>query len=154
MIRSNVADVLRYGPASQPDESIFDHPFQWGSKRTGPDLARIGRKYPDLWHFRHLRNPRDVVPQSIMPDYPWLFSTSVDFAELPRKLAVMQSLGVPYLKTQVDSADEDARAQAKAIAKDLENQGAPPNMERTEVVALIAYLQALGQMGTQTRAAQ
>ena len=146
MIRPMASEVLRYGAASEARESMYDHPFQWGSKRTGPDLARIGGKYPDLWHFRHLRDPREVVQQSIMPVYTWLFSERTDMAVLPRKLDVMRHLGVPYTDDEVKNADIDAEKQAKEISENLKAQGGPAGTEHTEIIAVIAYLQALGKM--------
>ncbi len=146
MIRSMVSEVVRYGQPSSEDESMYDHPFQWGSKRTGPDLARVGKKYPEFWHYRHMLEPRDVVQQSIMPAYPWLFSAKTDFAILPRKIRAMRTLGVPYSAEEAEGAQEDARAQARVIASELQKQGSPSGAEDTEIVALIAYLQSLGQM--------
>lgn len=144
MIRQMSSDVLRYGPASTIEESMYDHPFQWGSKRTGPDLARIGSKYPDLWHFRHMIDPRTTTPESIMPSYPWLADHNTDFSVLRKKLSVMKTLGVPYDDAVVAGADEDAMKQAKTIAEGIAAQGGPAGIEKKEIVALIAYLQALG----------
>ena len=123
---------------------MYDHPFQWGSKRIGPDLARIGGKYPDLWHFRHLLNPRDVVTQSIMPEYKWLFEQKLDLKTIPRRFSVLQTLGVPYSDRQIESSIEDAQKEASLIAKTLEEQGGPKGMEDKEITALVAYLQTLG----------
>jgi cytochrome c oxidase cbb3-type subunit I/II len=145
-IRPLAAEVLRYGKPSTIEESMYDHPFQWGSKRTGPDLARVGKKYPDLWHFRHMMDPRSVTPNSIMPNYPWLMDNKTDFLSLRQKLSVMKSLGVPYTEEQVANADIQAEAQALSIAKGLQEQGAPAGLETKEVTALVAYLQALGQL--------
>jgi cytochrome c oxidase cbb3-type subunit I/II len=146
-IRTLTGDVLRYGEPSRLEESAYDHPFQWGSKRIGPDLARVGHKYPDLWHFRHMMNPREVTPKSIMPVYSWLADDRVDFDILGRKLSVMQTLGVPYGNYDIEHAADNARAQAKLIAEGLRAQGGPAGLEDREIVALIAYLQSLGQMG-------
>ena len=129
------------------EETMYDHPFQWGSKRIGPDLARVGKKYPDLWHFRHMNDPRSVTPNSIMPTYGWLFQGDIDFLILRKKLSIQRFLGTPYSETEVADADRMAEKQAKEIAVGLEAQGAAPGMERKEIVALIAYLQALGQKG-------
>lgn len=146
MIRQLPFDVLRYGEASTVEESMYDRPFQWGSKRTGPDLARVGNKYPNLWHYRHMNNPRDVVSMSIMPNYPWLLRNKTDFYSLRRKLSVMKYLGVPYAEDVVANADKDAEEQAKLIAEDLRAQGVvDEHLDQKEIVALIAYLQALGQ---------
>ena len=125
MIRPFQAETLRYGPYSRAGESVYDHPFQWGSKRTGPDLARVGGRYSDEWHRIHLTNPRDVVPESNMPAYPWLEKNLVDAAGMTPRLAAMKKLGVPY-------SDEE-------IAK-----GAEEVKGKTELDAVIAYLQVLG----------
>ena len=145
-IRPMTSELLRYGKPSTAEESQYDHPFQWGSKRIGPDLARVGGKYPDLWHFRHMADPREVTPNSIMPAYPWLFTDKTDFAILPKKLAVMKTLGVPYSDREVEGADLSARTQAKAMAAQMEAQGTPKNTEDKEITALVAYLQRLGHM--------
>lgn len=144
MIRPMDAEAIRYGAPSEVEESKYDHPFQWGSKRTGPDLARLGGKYPDMWHFRHMIDPREVTPGSIMPAYPWLAKDKTDFDILSKKLAVMKSLGVPYSDTEVQNASELARRQAKDIATGLEAQGVPAGSEDRELIALVAYLQRLG----------
>lgn len=144
MIRHNSWEVLRYGPASKIEDSQFDRPHQWGSKRTGPDLARLGGKYPDLWHYRHMLDPRSVVEQSIMPAYPWLFDKKTDFDILPKKFAVMKSLGVPYTDEDVKNAAASARAQAKKIAEGLDKDSGLSKLEERQIVALIAYLQKLG----------
>lgn len=151
MIRQLPFDVLRYGEASRPEDSMWDHPFQWGSKRTGPDLARSGGKYPDIWHYRHLWEPRDVIAQSIMPAYPWLFRQNVDFAGLGGKLRALRRVGVPYSDGEIASAEADARAHAREIATRLASDGIPPGTESKEIVALIAYLQSLGKMAPSTR---
>ena len=146
MIRKLSFDVLRFGEPSTVEESMYDRPFQWGSKRTGPDLARLGKKYPNLWHYRHMLNPRDVVQGSIMPNYPWLAEKSTDFYSLRRKLSVMKKLGVPYEPEVVSEADKLAEKQAIEIAEDLRSQGVEGNrLEQKQIVALIAYLQSLGQ---------
>ena len=146
MIRKTVSDVLRYGPASTMEESRWDRPFQWGSKRTGPDLARLGGKYPDLWHFRHMRDPREVVPQSIMPNYVWLFKNQTNYKVLPRKIAAQRTLGVPYREEDVNFAEDQAREEARKIAAGLRAQGEAAVEEDREIIALIAYLQAMGKM--------
>ncbi len=145
-IRALSAEVLRYGKASTMEESMYDRPHQWGSKRTGPDLSRVGTKYPNLWHYRHMMDPRSITPQSIMPNYPWLAEKNVDFLLLRKKLSIMKNLGVPYSSQEVANADIDAEKQAKIISEDLKSQGVTENLERKEIVALIAYLQALGKM--------
>ncbi len=144
MIRSLKEDVLRYGKASLPEESMYDRPFQWGSKRTGPDLARIGGKYPDLWHYRHMLDPRSVSPNSIMPVYTWLFDQKTDFSILEKKFAVMKMLGVPYTDADVTGAPEAARAQAVKIAEALAADSPVKGLENREIIALIAYMQRLG----------
>lgn len=144
-IRPMASEVLRYGPPSTVEESMYDRPFQWGSKRTGPDLARVGKKYPELWHYRHMVDPRAVVQKSIMPAYPWLEKQTTDFLSLRKKVSVMRNLGVPYTDEQVGDADKLAEEQAREVAKILHEQGAPAGLERKEIVALVAYLQGLGQ---------
>ena len=125
MIRPFRAETERYGHYSVAGEFVYDYPFLWGSKRTGPDLARVGGRYSDDWHRVHLINPRDVVPESNMPGYPWLAENLVDSQDTPNKLEVMRTLGVPY-------TDEDIAKAAKAV------EG------KTELDALVAYLQNLG----------
>lgn len=149
MIRPMAAEVLRYGEPSTVAESMYDHPFQWGSKRTGPDLARVGTKYPDLWHYRHMIDPRLMSPNSIMPSYPWLAEKSADYLSLRKKLSVMKMIGVPYDDETVANADVVAQKQAEQIAKGLVEQGAPQGLEKKEIVALIAYLQSLGKKAHQ-----
>lgn len=144
-IRPMVSEVLRYGPPSTIEESAWDHPFQWGSRRTGPDLARVGKKYPDLWHLNHFKNARSITPNTIMPNYPWLLEKKTDFIVLRKELSVLKMLGVPYSDEIVANADIDAQKQALGIAKNLEQAGGEPGLENKQVVALIAYLQALGQ---------
>jgi cytochrome c oxidase cbb3-type subunit I/II len=139
------AEVLRYGKPSTVADSMYDRPFQWGSKRTGPDLARVGKKYPDFWHFRHMIDPRATTPNSIMPAYPWLERHKIDFVSLRKKLSVMQNLGVPYTDEEVANADIQAEKDAKKVAAELKAQGAPDNLHDKEIVALIAYLQSMGQ---------
>ncbi|MBN21219.1 MAG: cytochrome C oxidase Cbb3 [Bdellovibrionaceae bacterium] len=147
MIRKLPFDVLRFGKASTIEESMYDRPFQWGSKRTGPDLSRVGKRYPHLWHFRHMLNPRDVIEGSIMPNYPWLYTKNTEFHSLRRKLSVMSQLGVPYHEKEVAEADRLAEMEAMVIANELKEQGARgEHLEQKEIVALIAYLQALGQL--------
>ena len=132
MIRPLRAEVERYGHYSVAGELVYDHPFVFGSKRTGPDLARVGGLYSDDWHRAHLLDPRSVVPGSIMPSYPWLFEESIDLEVLAKKIAALQTLGVPY-------SDEDIANAANG----LENS--------TEADAVIAYLQQLGTLITERR---
>jgi cytochrome c oxidase cbb3-type subunit I/II len=142
-IRTLVGDVLRYGPYSKLGESIYDHPFQWGSKRTGPDLARVGGKYPNEWHFKHMMNPRDVTAGSIMPNYPWLYTQKTDVAALPSKLHVQRILGVPYPDLKPDAITRAVSAQEQTIVASLKEKEISVEPDR-EIVALIAYLQKLG----------
>ncbi len=147
MIRPTVPEALRYGKPTTAGETAFDHPFQWGSKRTGPDLARQGGKYPDMWHLRHMDDPRVMTPRSIMPAYPWMLRARTDFQGLPKRLKVLKQTGVPYTPEQIQNAPALAQAQAKKIADNLFAQGGPKALEDREVVALIAYLQRLGKAG-------
>lgn len=144
-IRPIPAEVLRYGKPSTIEDSMWDHPFQWGSKRTGPDLARVGKKYPDMWHFQHMMDPRSVTPNSIMPKYGWLVTKDTDFLTLRKEFSVLKMMGVPYDEETVANADIIAQKQAAEVAASLVAQGAPAGLEKKQIVALIAYLQALGQ---------
>ena len=144
MIRPLVAERLRYGAPSQAAESVYDHPFQWGSRRIGPDLARVGSKYPNMWHYRHMLDPRAVVPGSIMPSYPWLFQKKSQLEILPKKLQVMQALGVPYSQEDIDTAVANAKEQAEMIAETLAETGVPASIKDKQIIPLIAYLQRLG----------
>jgi cytochrome c oxidase cbb3-type subunit I/II len=143
MIRPMVAEFLRYGEASRAEEFIYDHPFQWGSKRTGPDLHRIGGKYPNLWHYTHLMDPRSTSPASNMPSYQWLAEGRIDAKLAPKKLALMQKLGVPYTNQEIDGAEDAQARQANTIVVDLQKSGVTVEWD-SEMVALIAYLQRLG----------
>jgi cytochrome c oxidase cbb3-type subunit I/II len=143
MIRPMVAEYLRYGEASRAEEFIYDHPFQWGSKRTGPDLHRIGGKYPSLWHYTHLMDPRSTSPGSNMPSYGWLQEGTIDAKLAPKKLALMQKLGVPYTNADIDGAEDSQRKQAATIVADLAKNNVTVAWN-SEMVALIAYLQRLG----------
>jgi len=125
MIRPFRSETLRYGHYSVAGESVYDHPFQWGSKRTGPDLARVGGKYNDEWHRIHLNNPRDLVPESNMPAYPWLEKTMVDGESMPAHMRALRMVGVPYTDAQIATATEEVKG-------------------KTELDATIAYLQMLG----------
>jgi len=116
MIRTLAEEVLRYGPASQAGESVYDHPFQWGSKRTGPDLARVGGRYSDEWHQIHLNNPRDVVPESNMPGYPWLARQHFDPGEVPAMMRALRKVGVPYTDADIAKADEELAGKSKMDA--------------------------------------
>jgi cytochrome c oxidase cbb3-type subunit 2 len=125
MIRTLQAETLRYGHYSMAGEFVYDHPFQWGSKRTGPDLHRVGGKYSDEWHRLHLNNPRDLVPESNMPAYPWLMTAKVDDASIGAHLTGLRRVGVPYTDAEIAKAADDVRG-------------------KTEIEALVAYLQVLG----------
>jgi cytochrome c oxidase cbb3-type subunit I/II len=150
MIRTLVPDVLRYGDYSRLGESIYDHPYQWGSRRIGPDLARVGGKYPDSWHYQHMLDPRSISPGSNMPNYPWLFTDKTDLAALPAKLAVMRTLGVPYSEQTPEEIAADAQAQGQAITDRLREAGLHTAPDR-QIVALVAYLQKLGKSEPVTR---
>jgi cytochrome c oxidase cbb3-type subunit 2 len=125
MIRPFRAETERYGHYSVAGEGVYDHPFVWGSKRTGPDLARVGGRYSDEWHRVHLTNPRDVVPESIMPAYPWLGKTQIDASTIGRKMRVLRMLGVPYTDEDIANAPDALKG-------------------KTELDAVVAYLQVLG----------
>jgi len=143
MIRPMVAEYQRYGEAARAEEFIYDHPFQWGSKRTGPDLEREGGKYPSLWHYSHLLDPRSTSPGSNMPPYPWLATAHIDSKLAPRKLLAMQKLGVPYTNADIDGAEAAQHAQADTVVANLAENGVRAEWN-SEVVALISYLQRLG----------
>ncbi len=152
-------EVVRYGHYSLAAESMYDHPFQWGSKRTGPDLARVGGKYSDDWHVAHLKEPRDVVPESIMPSYEFLLNRGAKLSDIGDHMKTLKALGVPYTDDMIKNAQKDAATQAlgemradtsglvsrygeKVNARDFDGQ---PNMV-SEMDALVAYLQVLGTM--------
>jgi cytochrome c oxidase cbb3-type subunit I/II len=143
MVRPFRSETERYGEYSKAGEFVYDHPFLWGSKRTGPDLHRIGKKYPNLWHYLHMNEPTTTSPGSIMPPFPWLLTNDLDTSTTAAKISAMQTLGVPYPAGYDHRANEDLRAQAEAIALDLQNGGAPAEPQK-EIIALIAYLQRLG----------
>jgi cytochrome c oxidase cbb3-type subunit I/II len=147
MIRMLVPDVLRYGDYSRLGESIWDHPYQWGSKRNGPDLARVGGKYNDAWHFDHMRDPRSISTGSNMPSYSWLHENNTDYASLSAKIRVQRMLGVPFPDWSPATIDQLAKDQAKQIAQELRTQGHYTDPDK-EIVALIAYLQSLGKKWT------
>jgi cytochrome c oxidase cbb3-type subunit 2 len=154
MIRPMRDEVERYGHYSLAAESMYDHPFQWGSKRTGPDLARVGGRYSDEWHVDHFRRPQDVVPESVMPRYPWLEHTRLDFRFVADHLSTNRIVGVPYTDEMIAAAEADIRAQvnpdsdgvdallARYPKAQVRNFDGRP--EITELDALIAYLQMLG----------
>ncbi len=144
MIRPFRDEIARYGEYSKAGESVYDHPFQWGSKRTGPDLARIGGKYSHDWHYRHMEDPEDISPGSNMPTYPWLLEDEMDTRTLPKKIRVMQQLGVPYPEDYDKMAVDELNAQAEKITDELHEQKIKSAKSNTEIIALIAYLQRLG----------
>ncbi len=145
MIRPLRAEIERYGEYSKPGEFVNDHPFLWGSRRIGPDLARVGRKLPSPnWHVRHFNNPTDTSPGSIMPRYTHLLEKPLDLGELTASLKAMQTLGVEYTNAEIENASITARAQAKLIADIVVVEGGPTGVEERKVVALIAYLMRLG----------
>ena len=125
MIRPFRAETMRYGHYSLAGEFVYDHPFQWGSKRTGPDLQRVGGKYSDNWHIVHLNNPRDLVPESNMPAYPWLKSTTLNPAEVAPKMKALRLVGVPYTDAEINAAADELK-------------------DKTEMDAVVAYLQVMG----------
>ena len=125
MIRPLRAETLRYGHYSVAGESVYDHPFQWGSKRTGPDLARVGNRYSDDWHRIHLNNPRDLVPESNMPAYPWLYNAKLDPSDGAPRMRALRKVGVPYTDDEIAKAGDEVKG-------------------KTEIEAVIAYLQVLG----------
>ena len=143
MIRTLVPDVLRYGDYSRLGESIYDHPYQWGSKRNGPDLARVGGKYPNIWHLRHMDDPRSISVGSNMPSFAWLLTNDLDSSVLPAKISVQRTLGVPYPNWTPEQIASRVSDQAKTISTDLRTNGGYVAPEK-EIVALIAYLQKLG----------
>lgn len=143
MIRPFRSETERYGEYAKAGEFVYDHPFLWGSKRTGPDLLREGGKYPDSWHYHHMLDPTTMSPGSIMPPYPWLFEDDLDVRSMADKITAMRTLGVPYPEGYEEQALEDLNAQAEQIAKTLEESGIEVKKDR-EIIALIAYLQRLG----------
>jgi len=143
LVRPFRHETERYGEYSKSGEYVYDHPFQWGSKRTGPDLHRLGGKYPNGWHFNHMKEPESVSPGSLMPKYPWLYSDNYDISLVSKKIEVMKMLGVPYPKNYENRALQDLKAQADFITQDLKSAGFDADANK-EIIALIAYLQRLG----------
>jgi cytochrome c oxidase cbb3-type subunit 2 len=154
MIRPFRDEVERYGHYSLAAESMYDHPFQWGSERTGPDLARVGGRYSDAWHAQHLKDPRSVVPESVMPTYAFLAETNLDPTDAPAKLQTLRAVGVPYSKQDIADAVLDMKAQADPMADAADLMKRYPKAQQrdfdgdpgrlTEMDALVAYLQVLG----------
>ncbi len=143
MVRPFRAETERYGEYSKAGEFVYDHPFLWGSKRTGPDLHREGGKYPDAWHYMHMNDPRSMSPGSVMPPYPWLITDKLNVSQTETKLKALKSVGVPYEDVSIRYASEDLDKQAAAISAQLAKDGIRVGKDR-EIVALIAYLQRLG----------
>ena len=143
MIRPFRHETARYGEYSKAGEFVYDHPFQWGSKRTGPDLAREGGKYPDSWHYNHMLEPNSMSPGSIMPTYSWLLDDDLDLSTLKSKIKAMQTLGVPYPAGYADIAEADLNKQAEIIAANLKKDGIETSPKK-EIIAMIAYLQRMG----------
>jgi cytochrome c oxidase cbb3-type subunit I/II len=143
MVRPFLSETERYGPYAKAGEFVYDHPHLWGSKRTGPDLLRVGKKYPDSWHYNHMLDPQTTSLGSIMPPYPWLFDRKLDTGLLEAKINAMITLGVPYDKDYAKEAAKDLKKQALEITTRLKEGGIEADPE-TEIIALIAYLQRLG----------
>lgn len=146
MIRPFKTETDRYGPFTMAGENVYDRPFLYGSRRTGPDLARVGGKYPDSWHWLHFRDPRALEPRSNMPPFGHLYDWELDYSLTQRKLETLRSLGHPYDDAEIAGAEASARAQAEAIVTQLRNEGVKvsDSEARSEVIALIAYMQRLG----------
>nr|WP_227657658.1 cytochrome-c oxidase, cbb3-type subunit II [Candidatus Magnetaquicoccus inordinatus] len=155
MVRPLRDEAARYGHYSLAAESMYDHPFQWGSKRTGPDLARIGGKYSNHWHLAHMEAPRSVVPESVMPAYPWLRKTDLKYDDIEKRMQVLSMVGVPYTAEQIANAKKDlldqasATADASGLTKRYGNKVPKDDFDAqsdrvTELDALVAYLQMLG----------
>ena len=145
-VRPFKSETDRYGAYSRAGEGVYDRPFQWGSRRTGPDLARVGGKYPDSWHWLHFQNPRDIEPRSNMPSFAFLSQQPLDLSHASRKLEVLRALATPYSDAQIAGAETDARAQAAGIASGLRAAGVALDDAQagSETIALIAYMQTLG----------
>lgn len=143
MIRPFRSETERYGEYAKAGEFVYDHPFLWGSKRTGPDLLRVGGKYPDSWHYNHMIEPGSMSPGSIMPAYPWLAENDLNISNTADKIRAMQTLGVPYEKGFADQAETNLKLQAEKIASGLVKEGYPVDANK-EIIAMIAYLQRLG----------
>lgn len=143
LVRPFRSETERYGEYSKAGEYVYDHPFLWGSKRTGPDLHRVGGKYPNSWHYLHMENPRSMSPGSIMPTYPWLLENDLNTSTTAAKIRALRKIGVPYPEGYEDIANDELVKQADAIALDLQKNGIPAEPQK-EIIALIAYLQRLG----------
>ena len=143
MIRPFRHETERYGPYSKAGEFVYDHPFQWGSKRTGPDLHRLGGKYNHAWHYEHMIDPRSTSEGSIMPAYPWMAEWTVNFDDIEAHVRAMAKVGVPYTDAEIAGAPAAAKAQAEEIVAELAKNGVTIDSDK-ELVAMIAYLQRLG----------
>jgi cytochrome c oxidase cbb3-type subunit I/II len=143
LVRPFRSETERYGEYSKAGEYVYDHPFQWGSKRTGPDLHRVGKKYPNVWHYHHMIDPTTMSPGSIMPAYDFLAQKTIDVSSTPAKIRAMQTLGVPYPEGYDQKANDDLAKQAREISEDLKKNGVTIGADR-EMIAMIAYLQRLG----------
>lgn len=143
LVRPFRSETERYGEYSKSGEYVYDHPFLWGSKRTGPDLMRLGKKYPDSWHYHHMREPVSMSPGSIMPPYPWLLEKTMDYADIEKKMQVLRTMGVPYSDEDIKNARKKIDEQATQIVENLKKEKVKVE-KNTEIVALIAYLQRLG----------
>jgi len=143
MVRPFRSETERYGEYSKAGEFVYDHPHLWGSKRTGPDLHRIGGRYPDAWHYKHMLDPSSMSPGSIMPAYPWLITDKLDVSDTGAKIRAMMALGVPYPVGYDEIANNDLQVQAAGIARTLAESSIDCDQE-AEIIALIAYLQRLG----------
>ncbi len=167
MIRPFRSEVVRYGAYSKAGEYVYDHPFQWGSKRTGPDLMREGGKRPNLWHFNHMFDPASMTPGSIMPRYQWILKNDLDYSDIQARMKALRTVGVPYTDEDIANAPKALEEQAKKIAADLEANGVTKqpqyikaygnkkvDLSKKEIVALIAYLQRLGTDTTKKQTAQ
>jgi cytochrome c oxidase cbb3-type subunit I/II len=144
MIRPFRSETERYGEYSKAGEFVYDHPFLWGSKRTGPDLHRVGGKYSDGWHFNHMENPRSMSPGSIMPAYPWLLSQKLDSTVAGDRMRALRKIGVPYTDEDIRNAQKSIDAQSKVVVVNLAVGSVTNAPADREIVALIAYLQRLG----------
>ena len=146
MVRPTRAEVMRYGEWSRAGEYAYDHPFLLGSRRLGPDLHRVGGKYPDAWHYEHMRDPRSTSPGSVMPPYSWMLHDRYDVADIQASLRALRKVGVPYTDADIDGAPAAIEAQARGIVERLASAGITAEPDR-DIIALIAYLQRLGKDG-------
>ncbi|RMG42325.1 MAG: cytochrome-c oxidase, cbb3-type subunit II, partial [Candidatus Dadabacteria bacterium] len=146
MIRPFRDEILRYGEYSKAGEFVYDHPFQFGSKRTGPDLHRVGGKYPNYWHYQHMRDPRSTTPGSIMPPFPWLYTNELNPEGIKAKMRALKKVGVPYSESEINNGPDKFKEQAQAVVDKLKSEGLKETegLQNKEIVALIAYLQRLG----------